>query len=870
MWTGRPSTPAHPNVPSDHSFTRLLLYTLRLKRPYMLDSARAAVVFARPFTLAAILLLPCTHASAQPCTPGELRILVVDSQGGPVFEAQVRIGPDDSPLADRRTPTTGIADFQKVPCGPATVSASKDGFERAIKTVQITNAANIGVTLTLNPKMQTASVDVTEKGPPVEQVSTQKDELRPSEIKTLPGNPATVTDTLPLVPGVVRSPDGELKIDGTGEQRSALVVNQTDVTDPATGKFSQTVPVDSIEAVNVLNTPFLAQYGRFTSGVVAVETRRGGEKWHAELNDPFPDFRIRSYHMRGIRNETPRAVLGGPLIHQKLYTNSALQFFFQKEPSRTLPFPHNESKIQLLNSFTQTDFILSPKQIIVATLHISPQHINFFNPEFFNPQPVTPSYARHNYIGTVADHFAVFGGVLDSSIAFQRFNAFIGAQGSAEMILTPLGNRGNYFGTQQRSARRTEWLESWSLKPANLAGIHLPKIGTSVTGTGDDGMFTYRPVNILDVDGRLRQRIDFTNRNPFTRADKEVTGYIQDHWALNSHLAFDYGARVEYQRLGENTRVAPRAGIAWTPIADQRTVFRAGYGQFYDHIPLDVYTFSRYPERSITTFLPDGTPLGPPIQYANVIGSITGPTSFFVRGQRVAGSFAPRGVTWNVQVEHSFSHLLRFRGVYTDNRSVGLIVFESDLLGSSHEIVLNGDGSSRYRQAEVTARFGWSDGQQLVLSYTRSRAEGNLNNFDTFLGNFPTPLIRPNVYSNLAADLPNRFLLWGRLQAHFQEVEILPIVEYRNGFPYARLNAVQDYAAFPNTDRFPHFFSADARVLKDFKVSPKYRLRLSLTGFNLTNHFNALAVHANVTDPQFGVFFGNYHRRYRGDFEILF
>jgi hypothetical protein len=82
----------------------------------------------------------------------------------------------------------------------------------------------------------------------------------------------------------------------------------------------------------------------------------------------------------------------------------------------------------------------------------------------------------------------------------------------------------------------------------------------------------------------------------------------------------------------------------------------------------------------------------------------------------------------------------------------------------------------------------------------------------------------------------------------------------------------QNYVGIPNSPatRFPNFFSADARVLKDFKVSPKYVLRLSVTGFNLTNHFNALAIHANVDDPQFGVFFGNYHRRYRGDFEVIF
>jgi hypothetical protein len=825
------------------------------------------------FAIAAILLVaPSAWAQAPTCAPGELRIFVLDSQQGPVFDAQTRIGPENTPLEERLTGTQGVADFKNVPCGDLTVTASKEGFQQAVKVVQMANGANVEITLILNPKMQKASVDVTEAAPPVEQSSSVTNELHPTEVKTLPTNPATVSDTLPLVPGVVRTPDGELKIDGTGEQRSGLVVNQTDVTDPATGKFSQTIPVDSIETINVLNTPFLAQYGRFTSAVVAVETRRGGEKWHAELNDPLPDFRIRSYHLRGIRNETPRAVLGGPLMHQRIYVNTALQFFFQKEPSRTLPFPHNESKIQSLNSFTQFDFILTPKQIVTATLHVSPQHTNFLKPEYFNPQPVTPSYSQQNYVGTAADHYGLFGGILDSSISFQRFNAVIGAQGTEEMFLTPVGNRGNYFGTQNRSASRTEWLESWSPVPVRLGGTHLIKIGTSLTNSGDEGQFTYRPVNIVDMSNRLLERISFSERNPFNRTDREVTAFVQDHWAASSKIAFDYGARVEHQRLAASLRIAPRAGLAWTPFADQRTVFRTGYGQFYDHIPLDVYTFSRYPERTITMYAPDGSIAGTPVQYTNVIGSVTGPKSFFVNGKAVVGGFAPRGSTWNAQVEHSFSRLVRIRGVYTDTRSVGLIVLERDLLNITNEIVLNGDGSSRYRQAELTARFAWSEGQQLVFSYTRSHAEGNLNGFDTFLGNIPTPLIRPNVYSNSAADLPNRFLMWGRLKAPFQGIQILPIVEYRNGFPYARFDALQDYVGIPNSSatRFPNFFSADARVLKDFKVSPKYTLRASITGFNLTNHFNALAVHANVTDPQFGSFFGNYHRRYRGDFEVVF
>jgi hypothetical protein len=29
-------------------------------------------------------------------------------------------------------------------------------------------------------------------------------------------------------------------------------------------------------------------------------------------------------------------------------------------------------------------------------------------------------------------------------------------------------------------------------------------------------------------------------------------------------------------------------------------------------------------------------------------------------------------------------------------------------------------------------------------------------------------------------------------------------------------------------------------------------------------------VHNNIADPQYGVFFGNYHRHYRLDLEVLF
>jgi hypothetical protein len=120
--------------------------------------------------------------------------------------------------------------------------------------------------------------------------------------------------------------------------------------------------------------------------------------------------------------------------------------------------------------------------------------------------------------------------------------------------------------------------------------------------------------------------------------------------------------------------------------------------------------------------------------------------------------------------------------------------------------------------------------------------------------------------------LPNRFLLWGTVKTHIWKLQIAPLLEYRTGFPYAPLDAAQNYVGTPFADstRFPRVFSADARMSRDFKVHPKYAVRLSLTVTNITNHFNALQVHNNIADPQYGIFFGNYDRRYRGDFDIVF
>jgi hypothetical protein len=62
----------------------------------------------------------------------------------------------------------------------------------------------------------------------------------------------------------------------------------------------------------------------------------------------------------------------------------------------------------------------------------------------------------------------------------------------------------------------------------------------------------------------------------------------------------------------------------------------------------------------------------------------------------------------------------------------------------------------------------------------------------------------------------------------------------------------------------------DSRFSKDLKVSAKYKLRFSISSFNLTNHFNPEVVRNNIADPSFGYFFGQRGRRFTADFDVLF
>jgi len=828
-----------------------------------------------------LLCAAAVLASAAP-TSFTVEVLVMDQGKQPVPGAAVRLRSFSSnQVVSAVTDENGRARFNQIESGRYEVNAGKDGFEPVKKEDVVLSEAGLSppgstsgvilIELTLAAAAQHENVDVRGTATEVEQGASAPTQVVVTTTQALSNRPATVADALPLVPGVARTPGGGLQISGSGEHRSALLVNSADVTDPATGQFGQTVPIDEVQSLNVYQTPFLAEYGTFTAGVVSVETRRGGDKWNWEIKDPFPEFRIRSWDLRGLRSATPRPNFSGPLKAGKLYLSAGFLYEIKKTEVYELPFPFNQKKQEGLNSFAQLDWVVSNQQLVTATIHVAPQRLEFVNMDYFNPQPTTPDARTQSYTTTIADHLSFHGGLLDNTLSATYVDARVWGQGPLDFTMTPHGNSGDYFAQQTRNAYRYGWSSTYSFGPVAWLGTHNIKTGTYLAESSVQGNVSDHPIDILGSTNQLIERIAFTGGQPYRTTDTDFAFFGQDHWNLSSHFALDYGMRVESQEISEAIRVAPRAGFAWSPFAHIGTVIRGGVGLFYDRVPLNVYSFGDYPEQVVTTYGSNGQVSGGPFLYLNTLGQVTTQPRL-VSQEPTAGNFSPRSNTWSLQVEQPVTSFLKLRAGFIESQSSGLVVMNSvapDPVTDIGARMLSGTGQSRYRQAEITAKVRLNAGSQLFLSYVRSKARGDLNDFNNYLGSFPAPILRPDQFGNLPTDIPNRFLLWGLVQLPWK-IRIGPTVEYRSGFPYIVTDAGQNYAGIPNQNRYPGFFSVDAKVSKDFKVSSKYTLRPSISSFNLTDHFNPEAFHNNIADPGFGLFFGQRGRRFTADFDVIF
>ena len=721
------------------------------------------------------------------------------------------------------------------------------------------------------------TVEVREKAPSVAQESstTPPATLTAPQLRTLPLTQQKFKAALPLVPGVVRTPDGKMNIKGQVETQGMLLVDSAETVDPVTGSFAIEVPLDAVESLEVYKTAYQAEYGRFSGGLTSVQTKAPSNQWHFELNDFIPTPRIRSGHLVGIADNKPRVSFTGPLWNNKLNFSHSMTYELVKQPVRGLAWPHNEIKTQGYNSFTTFQYIVSPQHLLTANVNLFPLRRQFADISSFIPQTASSDYGQRGYSLGVTDRLLfASGGILTTLARITQFSSYAHGQGTADMVITPDGRDGNFFNSWSRTSHQQEFLQNYQFPRRNWLGKHTVKVGGNFVHRSYTGPSLSRPVRIMRPDGTLAEQIDFSGSSALAAEDTEVDGFVQDHWMFNDQLAVDAGFRYSGQTIGETAALSPRAGVVYSPGKQGKTIFRAGVGIFNDRVPLLAGDFTRNPTRSVQFFDDNGLPVGVPLVFSNAYVKVDEKGRRIIPPGRDLGS-TPYNVTWNLEINQQIVPRVVARFSYLSSRTFDVFVVDPLVPPTGDPILLlTNTGGMRYHEFESTLRFRASDKADVNFSYVRSLARGDLNTLTSIYVPFEQPVIRPNFYADLPSNIPHRVITWGRFKAP-REITISPLLDVHSGFPYSAVDVFQDYAGAPNSRRFPTFLSVDLQVTKDFRLPflpwlKNHKFRGAIRVYNLTNHSNPRDVYNSIASTHFGEFVGFQHRLFDAGFDIVY
>jgi carboxypeptidase family protein len=175
-------------------------------------------------------------------------------------------------LSSLQTLTDERGDYSFSAVAPATyqIEVKAPGLVGSqVATVVSGNSLDVPVQLKIEAVKE--SVTVTAKEPALSKESTDETVISRSTVTNAPNKYDRFDAVLPLIPGVVRGPDGLINMKGARSSQGGSLVNSASATDPATGNPAMNLPIDVVESVKVIANPYDPEYGRFSGAVSSLE-----------------------------------------------------------------------------------------------------------------------------------------------------------------------------------------------------------------------------------------------------------------------------------------------------------------------------------------------------------------------------------------------------------------------------------------------------------------------------------------------------------------------------------------------------------------------------------------------------------------------
>ena len=896
-----------------------------------------------PWRLLCVVLLSLLTIRLEAQTPatGSVRGLVTDASGAAVAGATITL--TNVATGVTRTVQTGADGAYAIADVPLTgrfkLTVEREGFatqEKGVFSLAGSQTARFDVTLAPRGVTEEIRVSGTANGVRTDepQLGTRFDTQKIQNTPLL-GNKLT---TVPLLNSAVRSARGTgdlflgqtlFVIDGGGRRQATFTVDGSSG-DDSWGRqtISTALPLATVQEMNVLTSAFSAEYGRSTGGAINLVTKSGTNGLHVDATGLYrPGDLAADQPVTGTSGYDNlwqgSGIVSGPIVQDKVYFSVGGEYNAQNRDStitsplqpgtyrgdidQTLAFARVDadldSRNHLFGKFTGDWLTDTNPQDVVGGLNLPSAGRTFKrNTQFYqlgDTAMITPALSNNARLAYL------YGNPITE---------FEPNFPSTQFVRPGVSTEG-----ESRSAHLTnkQWQFADTLTYA--LGDHFLKLGGDVirSKSGGDGtefgspfflgQFTFRPgippttpTSDLTIDDVTRFTQGFGNVT-YEVQETLWSVYLQDDWRAMRDLTVNLGVRYDRQSLTDaRGNWQPRAGLAWVPGGDPRSVVRAGYAMYYSEIranivagwqlngPTGFFNFSAAPgQPGFPTDLeplpgfPPGADLPPRditirpgrasyySQFFDVAAlngypdRLVNPQTqqFTIGGQR---EFCP---TWILSMDYVHAQtvdidrnldlnapavFIRTEPGQTRNANAADATrpITPELNGYRRILVTVNQGESRYDALQLNLNHSFSGKGQVLLSYTWSHAR---NNFEADApGGDPNDVNLLNAeWANSILNQPNRLVLSGWYTLPFQ-ITGGGAFTYASGRPFNIVTGVDNNGDGGSGDR-PVI---DGRVIGrnagdgsdvidlslflgyEFPIGSEARIGLRAECLNVTNHAN--------------------------------
>ena len=582
------------------------------------------------FSLGVALL--CVSA-AYAANTGRLAGQVLDNDGAALPGVTVQIASSQL-IGGPQSAVSGVDgefSFNLLPPGDYTVEAVLPGFRPQSGEVRVSADGTASVTFRMVPEAYEGEIEVLAEVPVVDtsQVNARQvwdeDYLQNAMVGTANRDYQSVLGQAAGVAG-----GSNPNVFGSTQSENAYLIDGMNTTDTVTGTWATMFNMDAVQELNFQTGGFEAEFGHATGGIVNLVTKSGGNEFSGSFDARYRDesFTESGDHYDPDEQQTSNmqvsATLGGPILRDKLWFFTSLQYIDSSSQDQFAYFPYEWTGWQFLGKLS---WQAADNHRLVGKYSTDPAEIPGVNSSRYDASSARGTQEQGGDIWQVE-----LNSVLSESLLL---NVQLGMV-SNYLRQFPTDNPdtipghidedsalsyNNYTSNWDEDRPREEYRANLTWFVDNLVGSHEFKTGAEYSDLGYDSIFYYSggavvydrtlsPIGTwdpLDLNGdgffntylTIKEPED-TVKDPVSSSGEGFTFYLQDSWRIHPRVTIKPGIRLDNvaltnhpgEEIADMDRWQPRLGVAWDILGNARHVIRASGGRFMDPTALSIPSFA--------------------------------------------------------------------------------------------------------------------------------------------------------------------------------------------------------------------------------------------------------------------------------------